>query len=70
MYPMTWRRSPHLILACAVVVLLLAMGVRAIFGLFMRPMGMARGWAYEHTGSYDLMWWLGPMAAASAREPS
>jgi len=51
-------------------VLLLAMGVRAIFGLFMRPMGMARGWAYEHTGSYDLMWWLGPMAAASAREPS
>ena len=47
MYPMTWRRSPHLILACAVVVLLLAMGVRATFGLFMQPMGMARGWSRE-----------------------
>lgn len=43
----TLRRSPNLILACAVVVLLLAMGVRATFGLFMRPMGMAHGWSRE-----------------------
>jgi len=43
----TSRHSPQLILACAVVVLLLAMGVRATFGLFMQPMGMARGWSRE-----------------------
>ena len=42
-----WRRSPNLILACAVGALLLAMGVRATFGLFMQPMGMARGWSRE-----------------------
>ena len=43
----TLRRSSNLILACAVMVLLLAMGVRATFGLFMRPMGAAHGWSRE-----------------------
>ncbi|ODU62858.1 MAG: MFS transporter [Lautropia sp. SCN 66-9] len=36
-----------MILACALIVLLLAMGVRATFGLFMQPMGLARGWSRE-----------------------
>lgn len=40
--PIPPERRASVILACAVAVLLLAMGVRATFGLFMQPMGMAR----------------------------
>lgn len=43
----SFLRSPWAILACAVIVLLLAMGVRAVFGLFMQPMGQARGFSRE-----------------------
>lgn len=43
----TSQHSPWIILACAVIVLLLAMGVRATFGLFMQPMGLAHGWSRE-----------------------
>ena len=32
---------------CASLVLLLAMGVRATFGLFMQPMGLAHGWGRD-----------------------
>lgn len=38
---------PARILAAAVAVLLVAMGVRATFGLFMQPMGVDRGWSRE-----------------------
>lgn len=39
--------SSSRIIASAVAVLLLAMGVRATFGLFMQPMGLAHGWNRE-----------------------
>jgi predicted MFS family arabinose efflux permease len=38
---------PRSLLASAVLVLLLAMGVRATFGLFMQPMGLANGWSRD-----------------------
>lgn len=41
------KKSASLILACAVLVLLLSMGVRATFGLFMQPMGLAQGFNRE-----------------------
>jgi predicted MFS family arabinose efflux permease len=40
-------RRPSLVLAAAVAVLLLAMGVRASFGLFMQPLGVDRGFGRE-----------------------
>ena len=44
---MSDSRSSNSILFAAVAVLLLAMGVRATFGLFMQPMGLANGWNRE-----------------------
>lgn len=63
--------NPWFVLACAIVVLLLAMGVRATFGLFMQPMGMARGFSRE-TFSFafalqSIAWGLGaPLLGALA----
>jgi len=37
------QRSANVVLTAAIVVLLIAMGVRATFGLLMQPMGFARG---------------------------
>lgn len=68
---MTSARRPALVLAAAVAVLLLAMGVRASFGLFMQPMGLAQGFGRE-TFSFafaiqNLMWGLGaPLLGALA----
>ncbi|VCU69233.1 putative MFS-type transporter YhjX [Pigmentiphaga humi] len=39
--------SPATVVACASVVLLCVMGVRATFGLFMQPMGLAHGWGRD-----------------------
>ncbi len=41
------KKSVPLILFCAVLVLLLSMGIRATFGLFMQPMGLAQGFNRE-----------------------
>lgn len=40
-------KSSALILGCAVLVLLLSMGIRATFGLFMQPMGLTQGFNRE-----------------------
>lgn len=40
-------RRPEWILASAVAILLIAMGVRAMFGLFLQPMSIERGWGRE-----------------------
>jgi MFS family permease len=41
------QRSASVVLAAAVIVLLVAMGVRATFGLLMQPMGLDRGFTRE-----------------------
>ena len=63
--------DPWVVLACAILVLVLAMGVRATFGLFMQPMGMTRGFSRE-TFSFafalqSIAWGLGaPLLGALA----
>lgn len=47
MTPSSSKNSVSIILGCAVLVLLLSMGVRATFGLFMQPMGLTRGFDRE-----------------------
>jgi MFS family permease len=65
-----WR-TPALVLACAGVVLMLALGIRQSFGLFLRPMSMDLGWGRE-TFSFaialqNLVWGLAmPFAGAIA----
>jgi len=46
---MTEERSPHAArtVLLGTLVVLLAMGVRATFGLFMQPMGLANGWGRD-----------------------
>ncbi len=41
--PSFWRR-PMLVLACGSMVLLLAFGIRAGFGLFVQPVSADFGW--------------------------
>ena len=68
---MSSSRRPALVLAAAVAVLLLAMGVRASFGLFMQPMGLDRGFGREvfslAFALQNLVWGLGaPLFGALA----
>jgi MFS family permease len=63
------QRSASVVLAAAVVVLLVAMGVRATFGLLMQPMGLDRGFTRETFSLafaiQNLVWGLGaPLAGA------
>jgi len=57
------QRSANVVLAAAVVVLLVAMGVRATFGLLMQPMGLDRGFTRETFSLafaiQNLVWGLG-----------
>src|SRR5687768_6101205 len=43
---MRWR-TPAVILVCGGLILMLALGTRQSFGLFLRPMSMDRGWGRE-----------------------
>ncbi len=43
---MRWR-TPAVILACGGLILMLALGTRQSFGLFLRPMSMDLGWGRE-----------------------
>ena len=43
---MRWR-TPAVILACGGLILMLALGMRQSFGLFLRPMSMDLGWGRE-----------------------
>ena len=44
---MNSTRRPEWVLAAAVAILLIAMGVRATFGLFLQPMSVQHGWTRE-----------------------
>jgi hypothetical protein len=41
------RRSSSLILAASVAILLIALGLRASFGLFLQPMSVDNGWTRD-----------------------
>ena len=43
---MPWR-TPVVILACGGLILMLALGIRQSFGLFLRPMSLDLGWGRE-----------------------
>ena len=64
-------RTPTMVLACAGIVLMLALGMRQSFGLFLRPMSSELGWGRE-TFSFaialqNLVWGLAmPFAGAIA----
>ncbi len=66
----TWR-TPAVVLACGGVILMLALGTRQSFGLFLRPMSLDLGWGRE-TFSFaialqNLVWGLAmPFAGAIA----
>jgi MFS family permease len=57
------QRSATVVLTAAVVVLLIAMGVRATFGLLMQPMGLDKGFTRETFSLafaiQNLVWGLG-----------
>lgn len=57
---------PRLLIFACVMILLIAMGSRATFGLFMQPMGMARGWGREIFSMafaiQNLVWGVGAIA--------
>jgi MFS family permease len=59
----TPQRSANVILTAAIVVLLIAMGVRATFGLLMQPMGLDKGFTRETFSLafaiQNLVWGLG-----------
>ncbi|HWV92074.1 MAG TPA: MFS transporter, partial [Burkholderiales bacterium] len=42
----SWR-TPAVVLACGGLILMLALGMRQSFGLFLRPMSMDLGWGRE-----------------------
>jgi MFS family permease len=56
-------RRPEFVLAAAVAILLIALGVRATFGLFLQPMSVDRGWSREvfslAFAIQSLVWGLG-----------
>ena len=66
----SWR-TPAVVLACGGLILMLALGMRQSFGLFLRPMSMDLGWGRE-TFSFaialqNLVWGLAmPFAGAIA----
>ena len=57
------KRSATVILTASIVVLLIAMGVRATFGLLMQPMGLDKGFSRETFSLafaiQNLVWGLG-----------
>jgi predicted MFS family arabinose efflux permease len=57
---------------CASLVLLLAMGVRATFGLFMQPMGLAHGWGRDvfslAFAIQNLMWGVAAIGVGMAAD--
>ena len=59
----TSKRSATFIMTAAIVVLLIAMGIRASFGLLMQPMGLDRGFSRETFSIafaiQNLVWGLG-----------
>src|SRR5512145_138078 len=58
---MRWR-TPAVILACGGLILMLALGTRQSFGLFLRPMSLDLGWGREAfsfaIALQNLMWGL------------
>lgn len=65
-----WR-TPHVVLACSGVILMLSLGIRHTFGLFLQPMTMDHGWGRETfafaIAAQNLIWGLGqPVAGAIA----
>ena len=65
-----WR-TPTMVLVCAGLVLMLALGIRQSFGLFLRPMSMDLGWGREAfsfaIALQNLVWGLAmPFAGAIA----
>src|ERR1700704_5280413 len=56
-----WR-SPAAILTCGSLILMLSLGTRQSFGLFMQPMTADLGWGREHfasaPGIQNLVWGL------------
>lgn len=56
-------RRPEYVLAAAVAILLVAMGLRATFGLFLQPMSVDRGWTRDvfslAFAIQNLVWGLG-----------
>jgi MFS family permease len=68
--PASWR-TPATVLVCGGLILMLALGMRQSFGLFLRPMSMDLGWGRE-TFSFaialqNLLWGLAmPFAGAIA----
>jgi MFS family permease len=56
------KASPAVMLACASLILTLALGIRHSFGLFLQPMSMGNGWGREVFGLavalQNLMWGL------------
>lgn len=65
------RPSAQVVLAAAIAVLLVAMGVRATFGLFMQPLGVTHGWTRETFSLafaiQNLVWGIGaPLFGALA----
>jgi MFS family permease len=68
--PGGWR-TPAIVLACAGLVLMLALGIRQSFGLFLRPMSAELGWGREvfsfAIALQNLVWGLAmPFAGAIA----
>lgn len=60
------------LVGCAALVLLLAMGVRATFGLFMQPMGLAQGWGRDvfslAFAIQNLMWGVAAIGVGMAAD--
>lgn len=57
----TWR-TPILIVLCGTVILVLSVGIRQTFGLFMAPMSSDQGWGREvlalAIATQNLVWGL------------
>src|SRR4051812_38211178 len=65
-----WR-TPAIVLACGSMVLMLSIGTRQTFGLFLPPMTLDHGWSRETFGFgialQNIVWGLGqPFAGAIA----
>jgi len=61
------QRSATVVLTAAIVVLLVAMGVRATFGLLMQPMGLDKGFTRE---TFSLAFAIQNLVWVSARRCS
>ena len=61
--------SPRVIITAACLIAIIGFGIRSVFGLFVEPMTIAKGWNRETIGLafaiQNLMWGLGlPIAGA------